>query len=63
MRERGVLAHDAVFDFVEGQKVPGGFTGVALVKHKRAVPQIDFTLRQAQRERKSHMISTHHRSP
>ena len=27
----GVLAHDAIFDFVEGQKVPVGFSCVALV--------------------------------
>src|SRR5512143_2424295 len=36
----GVLAHDAVFDLVKGEKVPVGFTGVALV----GIDLFDFTL-------------------
>jgi len=39
------------------------FLAKSKVKNKRAVAQIDFMLRQAQHERKSHMISTYHRSP
>jgi hypothetical protein len=36
----GVLAHDAVFDLVKGEKIPVGFTGVALI----GIDLFDFAL-------------------
>jgi hypothetical protein len=44
--------NDSNFDFLKGIEM-------RIVKDKRAVAEIDFMLRQAQHERKSHMISTY----
>jgi len=58
VRECGVLARDAVFDFVEGEKVPVGFTGVALVKHKRLFPNRFYASTSSARTEKSYDFNT-----